>query len=72
MLHTGTMFAVIVYFWKPLEAQVLLQLRRRPFKAMLRPPSSFVATVITARRRPTPSRKLIEKTMFKGAAESRD
>ena len=65
MLHTGTMFAVIVYFWRRWvetyfsSAQAFTAAAGR----------IIVATVLTAVVG-LPIQKLIEKTMFKGAAKA--
>lgn len=62
MLHTGTMFAVIVYFWKQWRATFFSnaeQFKRFAWQAI-------VATVITGVLG-VAIMKLIEKTLFKGA-----
>ncbi len=65
MLHTGTMFAVIVYFWKRWAHEYFRS--ARAFKdAAIR---IIVATVLTAVIG-FPIIKIIEKTMFKGAGKA--
>jgi undecaprenyl-diphosphatase len=65
MLHTGTMFAVIVYFWKR-WGQVHFRSMEAFTSAALR---IIVATVLTAAIG-LPIQKVIEKTMFKGAPKA--
>src|ERR1700719_1205252 len=65
MLHTGTMFAVIVYFWKRWAATYFRS--AGAFKdAAVR---IIVATVLTGVVG-YPIQKIIEKTMFKGAPKA--
>jgi len=65
MLHTGTMFAVIVYFW---QRWVVTYFRSTEtfIAAALR---IILATVLTGVIG-VPIQKVIEKTMFKGAAKA--
>jgi len=64
MLHTGTMFAVIVYFWKTWkEAYFSTRARFRPFLVQL-----IWATLLTAIVGEV-LKKIIEKTYFRGAPE---
>ncbi len=64
MLHTGTMFAVIVYFWKRWAATYFAS--AAAFKDAL--VKVVVATLLTAVIG-FPIMKVIEKTMFKGAGK---
>jgi undecaprenyl-diphosphatase len=62
MLHTGTMFAVIVYFWKTWkDAYFSTRARFRPFLVQL-----IWATLLTAIVGEV-LKKIIEKTFFRGA-----
>ena len=65
MLHTGTMFAVIVYFWKR-WAETYFSSMSAFTSAATR---VIVATVLTAVVG-LPIQKIIEKTMFKGAEKA--
>lgn len=65
MLHTGTMFAVIVYFWQR-WAKAYFRSKAAFFDAAVR---VVVATVLTALVG-LPIQKIIEKTMFKGAEKA--
>jgi undecaprenyl-diphosphatase len=65
MLHTGTMFAVIVYFWKR-WAKAYFASKAAFFDAAVR---VVVATALTGIVG-YPIQKVIEKTMFKGAAKA--
>jgi undecaprenyl-diphosphatase len=62
MLHTGTMFAVIVYFWKRWVSTYFRNSERFASAAV----RIVLATVLTAVVG-FPIMKVIEKTMFKGA-----
>jgi undecaprenyl-diphosphatase len=65
MLHTGTMFAVIVYFWKIWkEAYFSTRTRFRPFLVQL-----IWATLLTAIVGEV-LKKIIEKTYFRSAPEA--
>ena len=65
MLHTGTMFAVIVYFWKIWkETYFSTRARFRPFLVQL-----IWATLLTAVVGEV-LKKIIEKTYFRGAPEA--
>src|SRR3974390_867659 len=66
MLHTGTMFAVIVYFWKTWkETYFSTRARFRPFLVQL-----IWATLLTGIIGEV-LKKIIEKTYFRGAPEAR-
>ena len=65
MLHTGTMFAVIVYFWKRWLASYFSSGQAFAEAAV----RVIVATVLTGVIG-YPLQKLIEKTMFKGAQKA--
>jgi undecaprenyl-diphosphatase len=65
MLHTGTMFAVIAYFWKR-WGQVYFRSTQAFTSAAVR---IVLATVLTAVIG-FPIMKIIEKTMFKGAPKA--
>jgi len=66
MLHTGTMFAVIVYFWKTWkETYFSTRARFRPFLVQL-----IWATLLTGIVGEV-LKKIIEKTYFRGAPEAR-
>ena len=65
MLHTGTMFAVIVYFWKTWkETYFSTRARFRPFLVQL-----IWATLLTGIVGEV-LKKIIEKTYFRGAPEA--
>jgi undecaprenyl-diphosphatase len=65
MLHTGTMFAVIVYFWKTWkETYFSTQARFRPFLVQL-----IWATLLTGIVGEV-LKKIIEKTYFRGAPQA--
>jgi undecaprenyl-diphosphatase len=65
MLHTGTMFAVIVYFWKTWkETYFSARARFRPFLVQL-----IWATLLTGIIGEV-LKKIIEKTYFRGAPEA--
>jgi undecaprenyl-diphosphatase len=65
MLHTGTMFAVIVYFWKIWkETYFSTQARFRPFLVQI-----IWATLLTAIVGEV-LKKIIEKTYFRGAPQA--
>jgi undecaprenyl-diphosphatase len=64
MLHTGTMFAVIVYFWKRWAATYFSTAQAFKDAAM----RVILATVLTGVVG-FPIMKVIEKTMFKGAGK---
>jgi undecaprenyl-diphosphatase len=64
MLHTGTMFAVIVYFWKRWVATYFRNSQTFTNAAV----RIVLATVLTAVVG-FPIMKIIEKTMFKGAGK---
>ena len=65
MLHTGTMFAVIVYFWRR-WAETYFRSTETFIAVALR---IILATVLTGVIG-VPIQKVIEKTMFKGAAKA--
>ncbi len=65
MLHTGTMFAVIVYFWKRWMASYFSS--ARAFQSVFA--RIVVATALTGIIG-YPIKKIIEKTMFHGAAKA--
>jgi undecaprenyl-diphosphatase len=65
MLHTGTMFAVIVYFWKRWVATYFRSAQAFKDAAV----KIVLATVLTGAVG-FPIMKLIEKTMFKGACKT--
>ena len=65
MLHTGTMFAVIVYFWRRWVATYFRNAQTFASAAV----RIILATVLTAVVG-LPIQKVIEKTMFKGAGKA--
>jgi undecaprenyl-diphosphatase len=65
MLHTGTMFAVIVYFWKRWAAAYFRSAQAFQ-EALMRVVLATVLTGVVG----YPIQKVIEKTMFKGAPKA--
>ena len=67
MLHTGTMFAVIAYFWKTWKETFFSSGEAFKRFAVLVIWATFLTGIVGE-----VLKKVIEKTLFRGAAKGRD